>query len=148
MKKILILSAAVLAMASCGNRNQQKNKTGADAAKTEQAATADTHNSRNSLDYAGTYEGTIPCADCPGIKISITLEAGGGYTKTMAYLEKPNIFASKGTYKWNDAGSVVTLTDEEGSEMYKVGENTLTMLDRDGNAITGDLADMYVLKKN
>jgi hypothetical protein len=30
---------------------------------------------------------------------------------------------------------------------YKLGENTLTHLDLDGNVITGDLADDYVLKK-
>ena len=29
------------------------------------APPADMHNSRNSLDWAGTYEGVLACADCP-----------------------------------------------------------------------------------
>lgn len=148
MKKIIILSAAALvALSSCGNRNQQK-KTEQQAAATEQATTAaDTHNSRNSLDWPGIYEGTVPCADCPGIRVKVTLEADGSYSKTMAYMEKPNIFITKGTFSWDDTGSRITLTDGQESEIYKVGENRLTMLDQQGNAITGDLADMYILKK-
>ena len=31
------------------------------------------HNSRNSLDWAGIYEGVLPCADCPGIQTRLTL---------------------------------------------------------------------------
>jgi uncharacterized lipoprotein NlpE involved in copper resistance len=30
---------------------------------------------------------------------------------------------------------------------YLVGENTLTQLDMEGNKITGNMADQYVLKK-
>ena len=38
------------------------------------AAGADAaHNSRNALDWAGTYEGVLPCADCPGIQTRLSL---------------------------------------------------------------------------
>lgn len=147
MKKIIILSAAVLALASCGNRNQQK-KAAKEAANTEQAAVApDTHNSRNSLDYEGTYHGTIPCADCAGIQVNVTIDRNGNYTKTMAYMGKPDIFTSKGTYTWDTSGNKITLEGEPGPDIYKVGEGTLTMLNLEGNPITGDLADLYILKK-
>lgn len=148
MKKIIILSAAALvAFSSCANRNSKKAKDAA-ANQTEQAAAAaDTHNSRNSLDFEGVYTGTMPCADCPGIKVNVTIDRDGNWSKTMAYLDTPNIFASQGIYTWDDSGSRIMLTDGESTEMYSVGENTLTLLDQDGNEITGDLAAMYVLNK-
>ena len=34
-------------------------------ASVPRAQPADMHNSRNSLDWAGTYEGVLACADCP-----------------------------------------------------------------------------------
>jgi uncharacterized lipoprotein NlpE involved in copper resistance len=43
------------------------------------AQDGDVHNSRSSLDWAGTYEGVLPCADCPGTKIRLTLNGDGSY---------------------------------------------------------------------
>lgn len=147
MKKIIILSAAALvALSSCSNRNQQK-RTAKESVRTEQSAT--THNSRNSLDYDGTYKGTIPCADCSGIEVEITLKKDGSYAKTMTYLGKEtnSVFRSEGTYTWDETGSKITLNGEKDSDIYKVGENKLTMLDGNGDPVTGDLADLYILKK-
>jgi uncharacterized lipoprotein NlpE involved in copper resistance len=39
----------------------------------------DIHNSRNSLDWAGAYEGVLTCADCPGAKTRLTLNHDGSY---------------------------------------------------------------------
>ena len=50
--------------------------------------TDDGHNAQNSLDWAGTYEGTLPCADCPGIKTTITLKDDNTYTISEEYLER------------------------------------------------------------
>jgi heat shock protein HslJ len=55
----------------------------------------------------------------------------------------------RGTFVWDDAGTTITLTAEDGStSLFHVGENVLFHLDRDGNRITGDLADRYQLVKN
>ena len=43
------------------------------------AQAVDMHNSRNSLDWVGIYEGVLPCADCPGIKTRLTLNYDGSY---------------------------------------------------------------------
>lgn len=32
------------------------------------------HNAENSLDYDGTYTGTFPAADCPGINMTLTIK--------------------------------------------------------------------------
>lgn len=147
MKKILIVCVIALAAASCVNRNRGKSAAAEKDAAEQTSAVPDTHNSRNSLDYDGTYSGVIPCADCPGIKVRITLDLEGNFTRTMAYLERPDIFASEGTFVWDDTGSIITLIDGDDRQMFRVGENTLTMLDGEGNVITGDQAGMFILRK-
>ena len=58
------------------------------------------------------------------------------------------VFEEKGTFTWNESGSIISLKDLKGnSNQYKVGENTLTQLDLEGKVILGETASMYVLKK-
>lgn len=137
-----------LAAVSCGNRNQQKKSARQAAANAEQGIVPDTHNARNSLDWIGTYEGMLPCADCQGILLKITLNEDGTFTKTVAYLEKSDIFIVQGTFTWDETGNIVVLNDKGSLEMLRIGENTLTILDHDGNAMTGESAESYVLTKN
>jgi len=153
MKKLIILSIVALAFISCGN-NKSEQTNASNLTETPEQITnteniVDTHNSQNSLDYAGIYEGTIPCADCSGIDIVITLDNQGNYTKKMTYQGKEpnNVFTTKGTYKWNDAGNKITLMAESDPDIYQVGENQLIMLDENGDKITGEFANMYVLKQ-
>jgi len=35
------------------------------------------HNSRNALDWAGTYAGVLPCADCPDVQARLRLPQTG-----------------------------------------------------------------------
>ncbi|MDX1277493.1 copper resistance protein NlpE N-terminal domain-containing protein [Oceanihabitans sediminis] len=141
--KILGLSAiAMLFITSC-NSNKKQSETDA----TQQEEVADMHNSQNSLDWDGTYTGTLPCADCEGIESTITLNSDLTYSAKAVYLgEKGVQFDSEGKFKWMDNGSKIQLSDEEGT-MYFVGENTLTLLDKNGEKNTGELAEHYVLKK-
>ena len=54
----------------------------------------------------------------------------------------------KGKYTWNAAGNTIILDGvKDAPNQYFVGENTLTQLDMEGNKITGDMADLYILKK-
>ena len=109
------------------------------------------HNARNSLDWAGVYTGVIPSAGGEGINVRITLNAGQTYTAEYQYIGKgDDIYIITGAFSWKPDGNTIIL-DSEGEDgfppYYKLGENTLTHLDMDGNVITGDLADDYVLKK-
>lgn len=110
----------------------------------------DAHNSRNSLDWNGTYKGVLPCADCEGIETSITLMKDGTYQRTVTYLGREEAGRTdRGDFEWDETGSKVILKPGEGEgPQYQVGENVLFHLDRDGNRITGDLADNYTLMKN
>jgi copper homeostasis protein (lipoprotein) len=109
------------------------------------------HNSQNSLDWKGVYSGITPCADCEGILTRLTLGDNNTYTLQRRYLGKSEeVLAASGSFEWNKEGNRVTLknvADGTAPVFYQVGENRLTQLDLDGNAITGQLAGMYVLSK-
>jgi uncharacterized lipoprotein NlpE involved in copper resistance len=107
------------------------------------------HNSQNSLDWAGTYKGTLPCASCGAIKMEIVLQNNGTYEQTNVYQndEESDAVISSGTFSWNEEGSTITLNNVEKPNQFFVGENYLAKLDIDGNRITGDLADQYLLAK-
>jgi copper homeostasis protein (lipoprotein) len=110
----------------------------------------DEHNSRNSLDWNGTYQGITPCADCEGVKTRLTLMDNGEFNRTRTHLgREENGRSDSGTFQWDDTGSEISLHAEEGEpQRYKVGENRLFHLDQQGNRITGDLAEKFVLVKN
>ncbi|MGI2216172.1 copper resistance protein NlpE [Shewanella baltica] len=112
-----------------------------DAAKT--VPVGDT--SQNSLDWAGSYEGVLPCASCEGIQTLITLQSDNSFVQETVYLGKDEkILKLMGKAAWDEKGQKITL--EDGTQ-YLVGENQLIMLDTQGQRITGDLAANYVLKK-
>lgn len=119
------------------------------AAQPSTASVDAAHNAQNSLDWAGIYQGTLPCADCGGIETELTLNADGTYALTEKYLDKEGEpFASQGTFVWNEAGNIVTLqTGDQTGRQFMVGENTLSHLDMEGKVIEGELAEFYVLSK-
>lgn len=104
-------------------------------------------NSMTSVDWDGTYQGILPCADCEGIKTEIVLNNDLSYLLETSYIGKnEKIFVSKGYFHWDKSGSKITLDNSE-NEMYQVAENKLFRLDKSGNQITGDLAGKYILEK-
>ncbi|WP_415721279.1 copper resistance protein NlpE [Photobacterium ganghwense] len=107
------------------------------------------HNARNSLDWAGTYTGILPCADCEGIKTELVIKDDGTFTLTEMYLGKDGgAFEHEGTFNWNTAGNTIALPGiSDSAVQYFVGENQLFRLDLEGNRITGDLESHYILKK-
>lgn len=108
-----------------------------------------THNSRNSLDWGGTYVGTLPCADCDGIATELTIRTEGTYTYKTHYLGTASeTFETTGSFEWDESGSKITLLGlAGGTGAYKVGENRIWHLDKAGNRIEGDLAERYILEK-
>ena len=112
------------------------------------AATPD--NSMTSLDWAGTYAGVVPCADCEGIETTITLKQDRTYIMKTRYLGKDSqVFERQGTFTWNEEGNKIQLSGlAAGPDRYLVGENALIQLDKSGNRITSDLAPKYVLGRS
>ena len=95
----------------------------------------DMHNSRNSLDWAGTYEGVLPCADCPGIQTRLVLLADGQFELSTRYIDRQATpTTTRGRVGWNAAGSDITLGSGDAAPQFRVGEGRLLQLNRDGTA--------------
>lgn len=97
------------------------------------APPADMHNSRISLDWAGTYEGVLPCDGCPGTKTRLTLNQDGSYR--LATQEQGSQNAERfvsGTFLWQHSGNAITLDERGNQKQFSVGEGRLTLLLAEG----------------
>lgn len=101
---------------------------------------------RSLLDFGGTYKGTIPAADCPGIDVTLSIGRNMDFHMMYDYLERDSRFESAGKIVL-DGDCLVTVGDGADSTFYRIEKDALRMLDRDRQVITGDLADMYVLRR-
>lgn len=90
------------------------------------------HNSRNSLDWAGAYRGTILCAACTQpTETLVRLHQDGRYLRQWRVEgEIPRIASKKGRFRWSEDGGSVTLSD---GEQFLVGENRLILLGAEAN---------------
>jgi len=98
-------------------------------------------------DWAGEYSGTIPAADCPGINVSFTVNADFTYLLIYDYIEREGSFTETGNFHLNEAGDTIILPHRDSPQYYRIGDNSLLQLDTEGNVITGNFAEMYILKK-
>lgn len=146
MIRFLLILVFVL-VAGCDSSDKRDDEATGDA--TQPAMADDAHSSRNALDWAGSYSGVLPCADCEGIRTSVTLYQDGRFTRRTTHLGKsPMPSSDEGSFAWDDDGRLVTLRFPDDSEqMYQVGEEQLFHLDKNGKQITGDLSGRYVLEK-
>lgn len=146
-KHLLVLAVVTLVFSVSCNSGKKENTDASVVETTEPEKKPDIHTSQNSIDWKGTYLGTLPCADCDGIKTTIRLNEDMSYEAVSDYLgKKDGVFQSRGYYKWKDDGQHILLSDDN-ETTFKVGENKLIQLDKSGNMVTGELADMYILKK-
>lgn len=150
MKNNLFLAGILaIALVSCNSKEQ----------KTEEIIVEDTiistefvdeHTAQNSLDWDGTYQGTLPCADCEGIITTIILNSDGTFSSKEEYQKEPIlIIENKGNFVWDNSGLIVALKGESGDykRSFKVVENAIIHLDNEENEITGELAELYRLTK-
>jgi uncharacterized lipoprotein NlpE involved in copper resistance len=122
----MALAAALLALAGCSSPS------GSVAAPNPDPA----HNSRNAVDWAGTYQGVLPCADCPGIRTRLVLQPDGRFELSRQYIDRQAApLVRTGRIEWNEAGNTITLvTPGERGPQLRVGEGRLLQLYADGSA--------------
>lgn len=145
-KSLCYIALLALFTTACSEASKENTAINTAQVQTEAATTVPVGDtSQNSLDWAGSYEGVLPCASCEGIQTLITLQADNRFVQETVYLGKDEkIFKLIGKAVWDEKGQKITLDD---GTQYLVGENQLIMLDTEGKRITGDLAANYVLKK-
>ena len=152
MKKKLVLTAAVIAALSAGSCNSKKtNNQEADQDSLSYTEKDSLESNAFVLDsIAGTYEGTLPAADCPGIKTVLTLNADSTYQYSADYIErKDGHDEASGIFKML-ANGVVEITRPSSGEKsyYKVKDaQSLIMTDSLGTEPEGAMAKHYVLTK-
>ncbi len=106
------------------------------------------HTSPRVLDWAGTYAGVLPCADCPGVRETITLNKNLTMEITTQYVGRGDqIFRRGNQFSWVDGNTIRLEGMGGGPTLYRVSENQLTQLGMDGKPVTGPLAARFILKK-
>ncbi len=147
-KSVLILTLSAWALFGC--KSGEKHDIFLDTPRESSASKIDGHNSETSLDWAGTYEATSPCADCDGIKTELKLNKDKTFVLTQTYegaSDDSRNFNGTGNFAWDDSGSKITLNTEDLKIVFKVGENHVTLIDMKGNVVSKKLGNFYVLKK-
>ncbi|MDT8414469.1 MAG: copper resistance protein NlpE N-terminal domain-containing protein [Flavobacteriaceae bacterium] len=141
---ILLLAMTAVLLTSCnfGDKTQQD--------KTDKTIPM-ADNSQTSLDWPGVYVGTLPCADCEGIRTQIRLSNHSTYEIETKYLGKSDkVFRSNGLFTWDDTKNKIRMEQKDAKAMmhYQVGENHLIVLNQEGKKIESDLpSEMYFLQK-
>lgn len=139
-RQIWMWSAAALLLVACGGNATKK------SAATKAAPAAET-SAAEAPAYCGTYRGTVPAADCPGIELTLTLSPDGRYVQTWNYIEREGIFTDRGPYMVE--GDVLTLQPEDDGVAlyYKLDGERLLKLDADRKPLDGEQAPYYELRK-
>lgn len=129
----------------------------ASSQEASEAARADAAQASQALEAAerrvpGVYEGTLPCADCAGIRTALYVRAVGTYTRVSAYIGSSGAFEEAGSWHLDAENPQIVVFEpmDRGDDVWKgalEGEDKLRLLDREGKPVRGELADLYVLVK-
>lgn len=145
MKKSFFVMAAAATMfamglVSCGNKQNTENQ----EATTDTVVVAEPA----PAPISGTFEGTLPCADCSGIKTELVISEDGKFKLTETYMaKKEKQFVSEGEIVRGEGGRF-SLTDKDGTvRQYELTDNTIAVLNAEGKKAEGELADKYILTK-
>lgn len=95
-----------------------------------------------------TWNGEIPCADCPGIAYQLRLNQNDSFEERLIYLDRDvNAFNRKGTWEMG-SDSIITLKDEERSQYLLFKGSYLEMLDGEGKQIQTQYRELYQLSRS
>jgi NlpE N-terminal domain/META domain/Domain of unknown function (DUF4377) len=140
LPRICEMFVILLFVATVASAARQQSGAGAPPAKP-----VDMHNSRISLDWAGTYEGVLPCAGCPGTKTRLTLNYDGSYRLVTQAQGSQNAEKSvSGVFTWQPSGNAITLDERGGRQQFAVGEGRLTLLRPKGGASPSPAANLVL----
>lgn len=101
-------------------------------------------------EFSGTYHGLTPCADCPGIEMQVSFSPDSIFYETSEYLERATKFSDTGRWKKSDSLLTVDFSGRDPHQRFFkiINDSAIQMLDGSGVAITGPLAEHYILKKS
>ena len=148
--KLIVLAISSLAiMTSCTGKKTTPNAADNDSANVVDT-TASNKDNVDLTSVAGTYEGTLPAADCPGIKTVITINADSTYLLKQDYIDKKDGHdEASGIFKVLDGKVLMLVRPSTGEQTFYTvkNANSIIMTDSMGVEPEGETAKLYVLKK-
>ncbi|EXU75725.1 copper resistance protein NlpE N-terminal domain-containing protein [Erwinia mallotivora] len=91
------------------------------------------------------YQGVIPCADCEGITVSLSLQQGGRYRISEGYQGTANL-SDVQQGRWSRTAEKLVLISDAGEKRYfRPVPDGLEMMDMQGNPISS--ANNYRLQR-
>ncbi len=148
MKRHLFIALFAATMIGAIGCTQPKNGNSQNATAASEEQTMQNVNEEDSI--LGVFSGTLPCADCGGKKMSLTIANDGTYHLEYEYLDKSSegTIEENGTYNVINDSIIETITPSSGNKTYYVRINEDLMLsDSLGTINQGELANLYILKK-
>ena len=142
MKMIFYGLISLIFMTSC--ISSQKNNTQIENCEIKTESQVQTSN------LFGVYEGTLPAADCKGIKTMLVINEDKTYTLKSEYKGKKNAtFETCGVYHMIGDSIIELITPSSGEKTYyRMLNNKQVMLsDKEETVNKGSLAEHYILNK-
>lgn len=123
--------------------------TAVQSAQQAPAPISDMHGSRDSLDWAGNYEGLLACEDCPGIQTRLTLEPDGRFAiETRRLVRDAEPSSAQGRLTWEPNGNIILLDPNGGGQRFAVGEGRLLPLETGQTQPAWDRADAVLARSS
>lgn len=130
-------SAAPSAPAASQTPQQMDNTSPASAVEQNDMHDQDKdHSAMNALDWAGKYQGKLPCASCDHILATVELKQDGTFHYIADYQggKEPLKVEKQGKFAWDDEVGIVELDlDDEEDLRFFVAEGHLQQLAKDQN---------------
>lgn len=147
---ILLIALAFGSMVACKSGESSDVRDDIISHKEVSSTRAEGHNSKNSLDWAGVYEGDSFCDDCDNIKTVLRLNQDESFVLSQAFVRngKEEIhYKEDGKFSWDNNGSDIIVESGKITIRFQVRENEVRMLDMKGNVVDAKLANFYTLQK-
>lgn len=126
--RIVTMTLIAAALAAC---QPQTNPSPTPApVETPAAKTVDMHTSRNSLNWAGIYEGILNCPDCAGVATRLTLGEDGRFSLVSRRLVwDAEATTVDGQFEWETGDRSIAFQTPAGRSRFAVGERGLLVLE-------------------
>ena len=111
---------------------------------------------RNAIDekslpknFSGTFTGVIPCADCPGIELTVSFNPDSSFSELMIYQERNTTFKDSGLWIKDGEMLEVKYSNAQATPRYFLikSDSSIAWLDADRKEIEGPHGEHYVLKR-
>lgn len=146
----LLIAGAIALLAGCAQKGETTSRAGGDTGSSASAVQSKgAVYPEACLRLPGVYEGVIPAADGPGIRVTLYLRAVGTYTMTEHYIGRDFTTSSGGDWSTHaDRVALDPITEKNPARLLRIEAGALRFLDLEGDFIDGPLSEHYVLRKS